>query len=162
MSAQGPVVPYPWLFSQRPRACVRPAGQARPSAGDRKWRGTVTDSTDWVNGGRLQGPALHRITSPPAGAAHPAREPLTVTWAPAGASQAEIESEEMPRAPITDSGGYTVGGQYLDAEAGKTREDRVRVYRAEERPIDGALAGSIGVVRVRAEVSFTVDGGPES
>jgi hypothetical protein len=115
----------------------------------------VQAGADSLSGAQLEGPAAHSFTSPTAGTVHPAGQALDVRWTPAGAEQANIETEELPSTTINDSGAYTVAGTYLAGGAGE-EEDRVLVTRANQLDLAGGAPGSSLVVSVRNGVEISV------
>jgi hypothetical protein len=117
----------------------------------------VVAGADNVRGARLAGPAFHVISSPTEGATYPAGQPITVNWAPGGASEATVETRGMPETTTTDSGTFTVGAAFLAGEAGRVSDERVRVRRTSRTPLAGGADDSELSVEVRNQVELFID-----
>ncbi len=110
-----------------------------------------------AHGVALAGPAFHVFTAPTAGQTVATGTPLTVTWSPAGAQAATIESDQMPEVAITDSGSYTIADSFITGEAGRLEPDRIRVRRRNLVNVPGVAAGSVVEFEVRNEVGIQID-----
>lgn len=105
----------------------------------------------------LHGPAFHVFTAPQDGETRLADTPMTVSWSPAGAQAATIETTRLSEMPIADTGSYTIPGSALIGEAGQLELDRVRVRRRSAVPVPGASTDSAITFEVRNDVGFIVD-----
>lgn len=115
----------------------------------------VKAGADSLTVARLDGLPAHSFSSP-GELPHPANQPLTVTWAPAGAQAATIETNEMPATTVPDTGTFVVPASYLRARSGEDDKDRVRVVRTLGIALAGGAPGSSLKVSVRNEVSFVL------
>lgn len=116
----------------------------------------VLAGADSVTGVRLSGPAAHTFSSPGAGTVHTAGQALEVRWAPTGAGEAVIATDQLPSTKVTDTGAYTVPGTYLKPDPGQDEADRVRLARTRRISLAGGAPGSTLAVSVRNEVEFRV------
>ncbi len=137
-------------------------------AGDDRWRGTqatyrevyelsVSSGDDFIDGVRIDGPALHRFTAPLAGAAVDALVPLVVSWErDEAADVARFDTEEINELEIADTGTYTVPVGGLKSKPDETSQERVRLDRSARVVPAGAIAGSSARVEVRNEIELLV------
>lgn len=118
----------------------------------------VTAGADNILGVQLDGPEFHVITAPTSTTNQRAGELLTAVWSPGGAAEATVETEKFPETATQDSGSFQIPGTFLTGEAGKLKEDRVRIRRTNRTNLAGGTAGSSLSVRIRNEVKFLIDG----
>jgi hypothetical protein len=99
----------------------------------------------------LRGPRAHRIDEPSSGARVRPAGALEVRWSPSGAPSATIASNGLPETPVSDSGRFVVPASALPGAFGRATEDRVRVRRAADVPVQGAsTASTVRVMLVRS------------
>jgi hypothetical protein len=118
----------------------------------------VTAGADNVEGASVAGPDEHHFTVPTPGMLHKMGTPLEARWEPSGAPEAVIETKRMNEAAIPDTGMFSIAPGSLESEAGKLKEEEVRVRRTNRTLLSGGAAGSQMEVRVRNLVKFQVDG----
>jgi hypothetical protein len=120
--------------------------------GDR-WRGTasgydevyvldVDSGPDNVHDVRVDGPSIHTFSEPQAGATVDSTLPLMVKWSSRGADSAAIDTENLDRVSIDDSGAYSVAAGALKSEQDKPKENRIDVTRTNRVTPEGAAGGS--------------------
>lgn len=102
------------------------------------------------------GPAAHLISQPAARAIVSPNTALSVTWAPSGASEATVETEDFAETPVRDTGAFSVPAAAIVGEMGRESEDRVRVRRTDTVPLVEFAEESRVRVSVVRENRFTV------
>jgi hypothetical protein len=132
-----------------------------PSDRDGRWRGLqagyhehyqldVVSGDDYVRGVQLDGPDLHVFTAPAATGAVDATVPVTVRWSRGDAADAAtIETRELDRVAIDDTGSYELPVGALRSRDDRTEEEEIRLVRIARIVPAGAVAGS--QLRVRVE-----------
>lgn len=132
---------------------------------DGRWRATqggyhevyelsVTSGDDFVEGVRVDGPALHYFTTPTAGATVDSTVPLEVVWAAGEAADtATIETKESDRITIADTRAYTLAAGSLKSKETETEEEELRLDRSARISLGGAVGGS----ELRVQISNRID-----
>lgn len=116
----------------------------------------VVAGSDSLSGVRLTGPEIHRIDAPTAAQQATRLSPLTVKWSPSGADEAELESDDFDKIVVPDTGSYTIPGASIQGDEGKSKEDRVQIWRTNSQLLEGGLTGSRFRITVRNQVDFVV------
>jgi hypothetical protein len=132
---------------------------------DGRWRGAqagyhevyelaVVSGDDYVDGVRLDGPALHRFTAPTAGSTVDATQPLEVTWEAAEAADtASLRTEEIDEISIADEGRHVLPVGSLKSKETEVEQEELRLRRSARLTPAGAVAGS----ELRVEVSNRIE-----
>ena len=115
----------------------------------------VDGGADFISGVQLTGPAPHTFTAP-VGTVSPPNTDLDVQWEPAGASQAEIETNEMSPTGVEDTGLYTIPATFVVGEQGEIVDDEVILRRTEQVLIAGGLTGSHMDVTVENRLTLSI------
>ncbi|HWO22384.1 MAG TPA: hypothetical protein VNO30_26680 [Kofleriaceae bacterium] len=103
----------------------------------------VRSGEDFVEGVRVDGPDIHVFTAPTAGLTVDSTQPLRVTWdADQTADSASIDTEELDRVSITDTGEYMLAAGALKAEKDKAHENTLELVRTNRVTPAGAVGGS--------------------
>lgn len=102
------------------------------------------------------GPAAHSITQPAARSMVTANTALAVAWAPTGATEATVETEDFAETPVRDTGAFSVPASAIVGEAGRESDDRVRVRRTDTVTLPEFAEESRVRVSVVRENRFTV------
>ncbi len=114
---------------------------------------SVISGADTVANVIVRGPGTHDITTPQANDSVPAAQPLNVVWTvPSQAEGAEIETLNLPRLALPDSGAYMIDGVNNPVNA----TQRIRVFRFNGVDITGGLVGSRLQIKIRAQVEPVV------
>ncbi len=114
---------------------------------------SVIRGSDNVAGVVVRGPGTHVITTPQANDIVPRDQPLNVIWTPPSQAEgAEIETRDLARLALPDSGAYMIAG--VDNPVNATQ--RIRVFRFNGVDIAGGLVGSRLQIKIRAEVEPVV------
>lgn len=122
----------------------------------------VSAGDDWVYDVRVEGPDIHTIEAPLAGATVPGNVDLVVDWSRDDEAEvAEIETREMDWIGTVDAGTFTVPFGMLKSEEDKTEEERVRVRRRNQLSPTGGAGGSSFAVQVENEIEFLVAPTPQ-
>lgn len=109
----------------------------------------VMSGDDRVTGVVVDGPDIHSITSPSAGAALDATTAIALTWdrvETADEARLSVESDDVT---VADTGTYTMSPRTLRADKGSTKTNRMRVTRVNRVLPAGAVGDSsvsVGVV----------------
>lgn len=139
---------------------------------DNRWVGTqngyeevyrlsVTDGADYVDGVRVDGPALHWFTAPTPGATIDTSAPVMVTWSRGEAADtARLDTDQLDELVVSDTGSYSVPAGGFKSNRGEIEQERIRLDRSRRVTPVGALAGSEMRVQVRNEISVLVIAGP--
>ncbi|RMH41229.1 MAG: hypothetical protein D6689_11600 [Deltaproteobacteria bacterium] len=137
-------------------------------SGDGRYRGAqvgyhevyrldVVAGDDDVTGARVDGPDIHVITAPQPGALVPRSADLVVEWArDETAEVAEIETKEMDKVAIDDTGTFTVPAAILNQDDSEIKDDEVRIWRTNRLSPAGGAGGSSLSVTVRNEIDVLV------
>ncbi len=114
---------------------------------------SVIRGSDNVAGVVVRGPGIHVITTPQANDIVLAAQPLNVIWTvPSQAEGAEIETRDLLRLALPDSGAFMIAG----ADNPVNAIQRIRVFRFNGVDIAGGLLGSRLQIKIRAEVEPVV------
>lgn len=117
----------------------------------------VTSGSDYVTGVTLVGPDIHVFTSPDGTAAVDGTMPLPVSWSRADqADTATIETEQMDRLQIPDTGAFEIPVGGLKNSPDQTENERIRVERTSRIVPAGAVAGSEVRVSIQNELPLVV------
>jgi hypothetical protein len=142
------------------------------NAGEGRWVGTaagydevyvldVRSGDDFVEGVRVDGPDIHVFTAPTAGLTVDSTMPLRVTWdADQTADSAAIDTEELERISIPDTGDYTLAAGALKAEKDRARENSIELSRTNRVTPAGAVGGSELSVRIENRISVVAQPNP--
>jgi hypothetical protein len=141
-----------------------------PDAGGR-WRGTaagydevyvldVDSGSDNVHDVRVDGPSIHTFSEPQAGATVDATMPLMVKWSAKGADAASVNSENLDRVSIDDSGSYSLAPGALKSERDKAKENSIEITRTNRVVPAGAASGSELGVSVENRISVVAAPNP--
>lgn len=120
---------------------------------DEVYRLDIVSGADEVRGVTVDGPSIHVITAPTAGASLDSTVMNPVTWDRAeGADIATLDTERIDRLTIPDNGTYMMGAGTLKAEKDKAVENRIEIRRTNHVSPAGAVAGSDFAVSVENRV----------
>jgi len=137
-----------------------------------RWTGTVSgydgvyvldviSGEDSVEGVRVDGPDVHVFTAPAAGATIDSTQPLLVEWdSDQTADSASIDTEQLERVAIEDSGEYTLAPGALKAEQDKPIENTIELSRTNRIAPAGALGGSDFSVRIENRIGVVAQPRP--
>jgi hypothetical protein len=143
-----------------------------PSIDGGRWEGTaagydevyildVRSGGDFVEGVRVDGPDIHVFTAPTAGLTVDSTQPLRVTWeSDQRADSASIDTEELERISIDDTGDYMLAGGALKAEQDKARENTIELTRTNRVTPAGAVGGSELSVRIENRIGVVTQPNP--
>lgn len=113
----------------------------------------VTSGTDKVSGVIVDGPDIHVITAPTAGAALDSTVPFTTTWNRAAeADVARFQMGDTDGIVVPDTGSYSVAAGTLKASQDKAQTNTLRLTRENRVTPAGALTGSEMTVGVENEL----------
>ncbi len=120
---------------------------------DEVYRLDVVSGEDKITGVIVDGPSIHVITAPTAGASLDSTVNNPVTWdREEEADLATIDTETLDRLTIPDSGTYMMGAGALKSEKDKTKENRIEVRRTNHVSPAGAVGGSDFAVSIENRV----------
>jgi hypothetical protein len=120
---------------------------------DEVYRLDVTSGADEVHGVTVDGPSIHVITAPTAGASLDSTAMNPVMWdRDEAADIATIDTETLDRLTIPDNGAYMMGAGSLKAEKDKAKENRIEIRRTNHVSPAGAVAGSDFAVSIENRV----------
>jgi len=131
-----------------------------------RWRGVasgydevyildVDTGTDNVSGVRVDGPDVHVFTTPLPGDTVDSLQPLDITWdCDDAADEITLRAGEVGELAITDQRQFTLPAGSLQNEADKTRENELRLERANRVTPSGGVVGSDMRVSVRQEITI--------
>jgi hypothetical protein len=123
------------------------------------YRLDVTAGSDYVRGVQLAGPDPHSFAAPLPGTTVAAAD-LEVSWSrDDAADSAHIDTAEMDRLAIVDSGTYTVPYAQLKHDSKEIKEERIRLWRSNQLLPAGSVGDSLFVVEVRNEIEILVSPG---
>lgn len=113
----------------------------------------VTSGADKVSGVIVDGPDIHVITSPTAGATVDSTMPFTTTWdRAASADVARFQMGDTDGIVVPDSGTYSVSAGTLKASQDKAQTNTLRLTRQNRVTPAGAVTGSELTVGVENEL----------
>jgi hypothetical protein len=137
-----------------------------------RWRGSapgydevyvldVVSGPDYVEGVRVDGPAIHVFDAPLAGAIVDSTMPLEVAWSSGDqADSAAVRPEPTDWISIPDSGDYLLAAGSLEADPEQARENTIELNRENRVIPAGAAAGSEWTVRIRNEIQVVAQPNP--
>jgi len=109
----------------------------------------VTSGSDRVSGVIVDGPDIHTITAPTAGAALDASVAIALTWDRSETADEARVAVENDGIVVPDSGTYSMSPRTLRADKGSTKTNTVRITRTNQVTPAGAVGNStvsVGVV----------------
>ncbi|HET9989466.1 MAG TPA: hypothetical protein VFQ65_13135 [Kofleriaceae bacterium] len=113
----------------------------------------VTSGADKVTGVIVDGPDIHVITAPTAGAALDSTVPFTTTWNRAATADiARFQMGDTDGIVVPDTGNYSVAAGTLKASQDKAQTNTLRLTRENRITPAGALTGSEMTVGVENEL----------
>lgn len=134
------------------------------NAGNNRWEGTangydevyqldVISGANEVVGVIVDGPDLHTITKPTAGASLDSTIANMLEWdRDETADIITFRADKIDRITITDSGSYSMGIGVLDADKDQSRENTLELRRTNQVVPAGAIPGSELAVSVEQEL----------
>jgi hypothetical protein len=140
--------------------------------GGGRWRGTaanydevyqldIVSGADEVKGVIVDGPSIHVITAPTAGASLDSTIVNNITWdREDGADIATLDTDNIDRLTIPDTGTYMMGAGVLKAEKDKSKENRIEIRRTNHVSPAGAVAGSDFAVSIENRVDVLAQPNP--
>lgn len=140
--------------------------------GNGRWVGTaanydevyqldVVSGADEVRGVIVDGPSIHVITAPTAGAALDSTIVNKITWdRDDGADIASIDTENIDRLTIPDTGSYMMSAGALKADQDQTKENRIEIRRTNHIAPGGAVPGSDFAVSIENRVDVLAQPNP--
>lgn len=122
----------------------------------------VSDTgADSVEGVRIDGPDIHVFTAPTAGATVDSTMPLRLTWdSDQTADSASVDTDQLERVAIPDTGEYMLSGGALKAEKDKAIENSIELSRTNRVTPAGALGGSDLSVRIENRITVIAQPNP--
>lgn len=136
------------------------------NTGENRWQGVgtgydevyqldVISGADRVEGVIVDGPDLHKITTPTAGAALDSTIPNDLKWdRDEKCDVTTLRVGDVDRITIEDSGTYTMAAGTLKAEKDKTKENRIELRRSNQVIPAGAVSGSTWAVSVQQDLDI--------
>jgi hypothetical protein len=137
-----------------------------------RWEGTaagydqvyildVESGADSVKGVRVDGPDIHVFTAPTAGATVDSTQPLRVAWdSDQTADSASMDTEQLDRVAVPDSGEFTLAAGSLKAERDKAVENSIGLTRTNRVTPAGAVGGSDFSVRIENHIDVIAQPNP--
>jgi hypothetical protein len=123
------------------------------SAYDEVYELDVTAGTDTITGVRVDGPDIHVISGPTAGATLDSTMAFMTTWNRASsATEATFSVGDTNGIIVPDSGSYSVAPGSLHADKSAARTNTIRLTRTNRVTPAGAVDGSTFAVSVSNEV----------
>lgn len=135
------------------------------NAGENRWQGTaagydevyrldVVSGADAVHGVVVDGPDIHFITAPLAGASLDSTVANDVKWDRGeGAQLCSIRTNRIDRLTIADNGLYSMPPGSLEASKDATKENDIEIRRSNNVVPAGAIGGSMMTVSIRNDVT---------
>lgn len=125
------------------------------------YRLSATAGDDFLDGVRVDGPALHWFTAPAPGATVDTRAPVMVTWSRGEAAEtARLDTDQLDELVIGDTGSYAIPTGGFKSKRDEVEQERIRLDRSRRLTPAGALVGSEMRVLVRNEISVVVAAAP--
>jgi hypothetical protein len=136
-----------------------------PNNNNGRWEGTaagydevyrldVVSGADEVRGVVVDGPDIHFITAPIAGASLDSTVANDVKWDRGeGADVCSIRTNRIDRLTIADNGLYSMPPGSLEASKDATKENDIEIRRANNVVPAGAIGGSMMTVSIRNDVT---------
>jgi hypothetical protein len=135
--------------------------EGRAAGYDQTYQLDVISGNDEVRGVIVDGPDLHHITAPTAGASLDSTVAIELKWDRDDAADIiTFRSDAIDRIAITDSGTYSMGPATLKAEKDKTRENTLELRRTNHVVPAGAIGGSDFAVSVEQRVDVIAQPNP--
>lgn len=112
----------------------------------------VVAGADNIAGVIVDGPDIHAITAPTAGAALDSTQPILTTWDRVDTADEARVAVDGDGIVVPDSGMYTLSPRALRADKSATKTNTLRVVRTNRISPAGAVAGSSVEVSVSNEI----------
>jgi hypothetical protein len=137
---------------------------------ENRWQGTgtgydevyqldVVSGADKVEGVIVDGPDLHKITAPTAGAALDSTIPNDLKWD--RNEKCDVTTLSVGDADrIEDSGSYTMAAGMLKAEKDKAKENQIDLRRSNQVIPAGAITGSTWAVSISQQIDVLANPNP--
>lgn len=137
-----------------------------------RWEGTaagydevyvldVEAGEHFVKGVRVDGPDIHVFTEPSAGATVDSTLALRIAWSSDDAADSIwIDSGEIDRVTIADTGSYTLSAGALKADKETARENTIELVRSNRVSPAGAVAGSEVEVSIANRIQVVAQPNP--
>lgn len=137
-----------------------------------RWQGTaagydevyildVVSGADFVKGVRVDGPDIHVFTAPTAGATVDSTQPLKVAWSSDQmADTASMDTEQLDRVSVPDSGTFMLAAGSLKAEKDKAHENTITLTRTNHVTPSGTIGGSDFSVRIENRIDVIAQPNP--
>ena len=135
---------------------------------DNRWHGAqagywevyelaVESGADFVDGVRVDGPALHYFSAPLPGATLDSLVAQAITWKRGeAADQTTLDTDKIDELAIPDTGTFSLPAGSLKNKADGVEQERIRIDRFSTVIPTGAVAGSQMRVEVRNEIEVLV------
>jgi hypothetical protein len=138
---------------------------------DGKWDGTmsgydevyvldVASGEHLVEGVRVDGPDIHAFTAPLPGATLDSTTTTRIAWRRQQTATATIDTDELDRLTIPDTGEYVLAAGALKADREKPRENTLELVRANRVTPAGGVAGSDVTVSVENRIQVLAQANP--
>lgn len=128
---------------------------------DRVYQLDVTSGADEVLGVIVDGPDLHRITSPAAGASLDSTMPNMLEWEREDAADIiTFRADEIDRITITDTRSYEMAPGSLKADKDTARTNTLELRRTNHVAPAGAIGGSDFAVSVEQRIEVVAQPNP--
>ncbi len=133
-----------------------------------RWRGAqagyfevyridVTNGADNVTGARVDGPDIHTITAPVAGATVDSTMPLPIAWSRVeSADTITVQTREINPIMTVDTGTYSLATGTLRSKPDQAENEQIQIVRSSVLAPAGAVVGSSWRVRIRNSVNVVV------
>lgn len=148
MRSAGRTVPLAWKDNGQSSG----HWEANAAGYDEVYQLDVSSGSDNVNGVIVDGPDIHVINAPTAGAALDSTQSITVTWDRLETTDEARFSAESDEVVVPDTGSYAMSPRTLRADKDKAKTNRLRLTRANRVSPAGAVVGSSMSVTVVNEL----------
>lgn len=122
----------------------------------------IVAGADTVNGVIVDGPDIHTITAPTAGASLDSTIANTLTWSRGGMADTATFSviDNTNGLVVPDSGTYSIAPLSLKSDKAQTRTNTLRLTRANRVTPTGAASGSMITVGIENDLDVVVLANP--
>jgi hypothetical protein len=135
--------------------------EGRGGGYDRVYQLDVVSGADEVRGVIVDGPDVHHITKPTAGASVDSTIANDLTWDREDAADIiTFRAEGFDRIEIADTGSYSIAPSSLKAEKDKSRTDTIELRRTNHVTPTGAVGGSNFAVSVQQDLDIVILANP--
>lgn len=148
MRSAGATVPLAW----KDNGPTMGRWEASAAGYDEVYQLDVTSGSDSVSGVIVDGPDLHVITAPTAGAALDSTQAITTTWDRLETTDEARVAVDGDGIVIPDTGTYTMSPRTLRADKDKAKANTLHITRTNRVSPAGAVVGSSMSVTVSNEV----------